>query len=64
MERDIKERSHNEKGRTRKEEADEVCAKVAEGRWKLGVKKMKAPAVPNSITQTSRNIQSLFDQLI
>lgn len=51
-------------------ETDEERVKVAEGRcwwwWgrEAGVKNTKAPAVPNSITQMSRNIQQLFDQLM
>lgn len=37
MERNIKERSDNEKGRTRvKKRQDEKCVKVAEGRGKPG----------------------------
>lgn len=40
-----------------------VC-ESGRGALEAGVKNMKAPAVPNSITQMSRNILSLFDQLI
>lgn len=64
MERDIKERSDNEKAeRERRGDRRGVC-ESGRGAREAGVKNTKAPAVPNSITQTSRNIARLFDQLI
>ena len=64
MEKNIKERSDNEKGRQeQRRDRQGMCESGGVVR-EAGVKNMKAPAVPNSIKQTSRNILRLLDQLI